>query len=959
MPDRRDSDVTPTPPGAIIGHYEILAELGRGGMGVLYRARDQKLGRVVALKRPYAPGIVQRQRFEREARAAAQLAHPHIVPIFEVLEQDGVPWIAMELVEGRSLRSLLELGEALPLAEILRHAEGLAGALQAAHARGILHRDVNPKNVMITPEGRALLTDFGLARVTRDSSSEADSTDTQENDVTRAGSVLGTPGYMSPEQALGRPADARSDLFCLGAIVYEMCTRTRAFSASDSGSALDAVLHHDPPAVALCRKDCPPELERIVRKLLSKDASDRYQNAGDVAADLRALRRQIEWEKYGSGGYSAGRSLERPRPLPRPQGRLLATGIALIAILGATAMFWPRTAEPGGSIDSVLIANIQNDSGNVDFNDTLREGLVATLGQSPHVRIVRDDLVDRALERMKIAKGSPLTIPVARELCQREGIRGLLAGRVRQSGGVYALAVQLLDPVTGSVKLVETEHFKDPGEVFSRVDALADRVRSRLGESMQSIEATSIPLEQATTPSFVALQLYSEGRRSARRGDFTSAIGLFQRATTEDPEFALAHAALGDAYSVTGSRAQAIERYEQARRTFGSISPRERAMISSYYYTAREDYDRAAQELRALIALDRNDLVAHHDLAHAYDAVGNRTAAIAELKECLRLAPSEDRLYGNLMLQFVATGEPDSAMKAYEQANASGISSPYLAWGLGLTEQARGNEMNARAAFAQLRAAGGSYGAYGRLFEDQTDILFGRWRDATARLTSDIEVFRQQNNRSLEITSRLLLARLKWLNRDTVGARGDLLELLAEKEGVLRANEIRAIGTLLARMGRTADARTALLRLQNADASALSSGFMRSCMNNLQGEIALAEGRTGDATLAFSTATTSYPQHASLVGIALVHERKREWKAAADAWRGVLGANGDILRFGFPADWPLARLERARALTQAGLVDEALEEYKALQDFWSGANGNAVAEQMRREAEALRRTARS
>ena len=172
---------------------------------------------------------------------------------------------------------------------------------------------------------------------------------------------------------------------------------------------------------------------------------------------------------------------------------------------------------------------------------------------------MRDDLVDRALERMKIPKGSPLTIPVARELCQREGIRGLLAGRVRRSGDVYSLAVQLLDPVTGSVKLVETEQFKDPGDVFSRVDSLADRVRARLGESMQSIEATSIPLEQATTPSFVALQLYSEGRRSARRGDFTSAIGLFQRATTEDPEFALAHAALGDAYSVTGARSQAIE----------------------------------------------------------------------------------------------------------------------------------------------------------------------------------------------------------------------------------------------------------------------------------------------------------------------------------------------------------------------------------------------------------------
>jgi Tfp pilus assembly protein PilF/TolB-like protein len=622
-------------------------------------------------------------------------------------------------------------------------------------------------------------------------------------------------------------------------------------------------------------------------------------------------------------------------------------------------MFWPRTAEPGGSIDSVLIANIQNDSGNLDFNDTLREGLVATLGQSPHVRIVRDDLVDRALERMKIAKGSPLTIPIARELCQREGIRGLLAGRVRQSGGVYSLAVQLLDPVTGSVKLVETEQFKDPGDVFSRVDSLADRVRARLGESMQSIEATSIPLEQATTPSFVALQLYSEGRRAARQGDFASAIGLFQRATVEDAEFALAHAALGDAYSITGLRDRALEYYRRALQTDRALSRRERAMISSYYHTAREDYDRAAQELRTLIALDRDDLIAHHDLAHAYDAIGDRPGAIAELRECLRLAPSEHRLYGNLMLQLVATGQLDAAMTAYAQANASGVRSPYLAWGLGLTELARGKEANARAAFAELRAAGGSYGPYGRLFESQTDILFGRWLEATEKLTIDIAVFRQNRNRSLEITSRLLLARLRWLNRDSASARRDLLALLAEKDGALRANELRVIGTILARMGEVADARGTLARLQNADASALSTGFILSCIRNLEGEIALAEGRTNEANLAFSTATASYPQHASLVGAALVSERRGDWSAAADAWQGVLDANGDILRFGFPADWPLARVGRARALTQAGRLDEALEEYRSVQEFWKGADGNAIANQLRREAEALRRSARS
>ena len=363
MPDDRAQDVTPAEPGTVIGHYQVLAELGRGGMGVLYRARDLKLDREVALKRPYpslVPDLAQRQRFEREARAAAQLAHPHIVPIFEVLEQDGVPWIAMELVHGRSLRSLLELGEPLPLPEVLRHAEAMAGALSAAHARGILHRDVNPKNIMVTTDGRALLTDFGLARVTRDRNPDSDTTETQENDVTRAGAVLGTPGYMSPEQALGRPVDPRSDLFCLGAVLYEMCTRERAFSASGSGNVLDAVLHHEPPPITRVRTDAPPELERIVRKLLSKDAEERYQDAADVVADVRALRRQVEWERYGSGR-------SQPAATQRPPGRrrLLATALAVVAVLAAWLVLRPTPARPiaFNERDWLLIADLGNDDG--------------------------------------------------------------------------------------------------------------------------------------------------------------------------------------------------------------------------------------------------------------------------------------------------------------------------------------------------------------------------------------------------------------------------------------------------------------------------------------------------------------------------------------------------------------------------------------------------------------------
>jgi tetratricopeptide (TPR) repeat protein/predicted Ser/Thr protein kinase len=952
MPDRRDSDVTPTPPGAIIGHYEILAELGRGGMGVLYRARDQRLGRVVALKRPYAPGVVQRQRFEREARAAAQLAHPHIVPIFEVLEQDGVPWIAMELVEGRSLRSLLDLGEALPLPEILRHAEGLAGALQAAHARGILHRDVNPKNVMITTEGRAVLTDFGLARVNRDSSADHDSTDTQENDVTRAGSVLGTPGYMSPEQALGRPADPRSDLFCLGAVLYEMCTRTRAFSASDTGSALDAVLNRDPPAVALCRKDCPPELERIVRKLLAKDASDRYQNAGDVSADLRALRRQIEWERYGSGayasgGYSGGRNASRSMERfarTRPRTRLLATGIALVAILGATAMLWPGKAEPGGPISSVLIGSIENGSAQPSFGDTLREGLVATLGQSPQIRIVRDDQVDRALERMKLAMGSPVTVLIGRELCQREGIRGLLSGRVRQSGETYALAVQLIDPLTGNVKLVETAQFKDPSDLFSRVDALAERVRARLGESMLSIEASSLPLEQATTPSFVALQLYSEGRRAARSGDFASAIALFSQATAEDADFALAHAELGHAHSALGHRSDAIRAYERALQGARATSRREQGLIAANYYRAREEYGLATNELRALVAFDRDDAVVHQELAQAYEAIGNREAGIRELRECIRLIPTDERSYGNLMLRLVVNGQAEESLATFEVARTRGIDSPYLSWGLGVAQQVLGREDEARAAFANLTAAGGPYSPYGRLYDARTDVLFGKWEDASQKLGTAVAIFRDQRNHSFEVTSRLLLARLRIVKSDIRAARHELESLLRENDLVIRANELRQIGTLLAQMGAVTQAKSVLARLRGSVDESTNSPFVRSCIANLEGEIALSENRDDEAFTSFAIARAAYPQYASMMGMAKVHQKRGQWSAAAEAWKEVIASSGDILRHGFPGDLPFARAERARMLMRSGLKDEASRELDLLRRFWSNADPQLVEE---------------
>lgn len=375
-----DGPSTLTGPVRRIAHYEILGELGRGGMGVVYRARDLNLGREVALKCP-SPTLgadpKSRRRFLREGKAASSLSHPHIVPVFEVFEVDGLPWLAMEIVEGESLRAALAGGHPLPVDDVIRHAEGLAGALEAAHARHVLHRDVNPRNVLVARDGRARLADFGLAKAFVPPE-ERSSASTQSSEGTESGAVVGTPGYMSPEQALGRPVDPRSDIFSLGTVLYEMCTGRPAFVASERGDVLDAILHVEPAPIARMNYEVPDELTRIVRKCLAKQPDERYQGCSDLLADLRALRRLRE----------SGQSLPRPvRPVRRVAVRLMLFVAALALGVAAAALYfrpWSRgallpigtprqvtsargwEAEPALAFDGGMVAYDSDESGNSD-----------------------------------------------------------------------------------------------------------------------------------------------------------------------------------------------------------------------------------------------------------------------------------------------------------------------------------------------------------------------------------------------------------------------------------------------------------------------------------------------------------------------------------------------------------------------------------------------------------------
>jgi Tol biopolymer transport system component/serine/threonine protein kinase len=377
----------PARAGEHVGDYEILDELGRGGMGVVYRARDRRLPREVALKSPWrhlAESRSHRARFLREARAASRLAHPGIVPILETFEHDGVPWIAMQLVDGVDLQSELATKGALPAKTVLRHTEEVATALQFAHERKVLHRDINPKNILITSDGRALLSDFGLARFLESEPPELAATTASSSwsDLTSRGVVLGTPRYMSPEQAMGRELDARSDIFSLGTVIYEMCTGSAAFDGSGPADLLDAILHREPVPVSRFTYEVPPELERIIRKAVAKDPDERYQNVGDLLVDVRALRREVEFKSYSDSHPGVAPPRWRRRA-PASTSAVLAVVVAAAAGSGwwmathRTAPFPDGTPvqvtsaaglerDPALSPDGGRVAYASDEAGNLD-----------------------------------------------------------------------------------------------------------------------------------------------------------------------------------------------------------------------------------------------------------------------------------------------------------------------------------------------------------------------------------------------------------------------------------------------------------------------------------------------------------------------------------------------------------------------------------------------------------------
>jgi eukaryotic-like serine/threonine-protein kinase len=931
----------------VIGPYELIDRLGSGGMGIVYRARDTRLQRDVAVKvlsESYigsgTPGHASHERFLREARAASSLNHPNICTIHDVGEHAGQPYLVMELLQGQTLRAALQ-GTPLPIDQVVDFGIQLARALEEAHAAGIIHRDIKPANIFIVRKQQGSqqikVLDFGLAKISHAFSSGSAGGDTSDSTgigetaagltLTTPGTTIGTLAYMSPEQARGQTLDVRSDLFSLGAVLYEMATGKLPFDGEVSADVLAALLTKEPVPLRKLNPSVPKELERIILKLLSKNKEQRYASAAELRVDLEKM----------TGRTSSRQTIPINASAAKSKTPLMIAGAALVVVALAAGGFylWHRHQASAPTIvatviherDSVILSDFTNQTGEPVFDTTLTQALEIQLEQSPFLTIVSQQHLRQSLQYLGKPSDAKITPEIAREIGIREGIKAIINGSISRLGNEYVVTLQAQSTANGDTIASEQAQAPDKEHVLTALDQATTAMRARLGESLSSIQKLDTPLGQATTSSLEAFRAYALGDVEHFQGrDIPEAEGHYKRAVELDPNFAMAWARLGVVYGNSGANGKALAYFQKAYDLSANVSERERLYLAGHYHqNVTGDLPKVIETLELATKTYPQNLDSWVNLGSAYTAIGDFQKSLTATDRAVALQSDDAIARENQVSTLVGLNEFDKAkdIAAHDLKTDISSSAEYRQYLVPLYFL-----LGDQAAMQQQIdwASGKSEEYLLTLAAAWMREVEGRYHDADALYQKAFDQAQQQ--KLPDVAAGFLLSKAQ--GKALAGMCKDVPAIVKQGLSVDKSKvNVRAAGLPAALCG---EAKLAMPLLEE-----LAKKYPQDTLTNTlilpQTRAAddLAHNRP-DQALHDLDAMGSYnliSQQEYLRGLAYLD--LHNGASAAEAFRKVVAAKGAIVSQGLQ-DFPQAQLGLARALAMQG--DKAGAK-KAYQDFFT------------------------
>lgn len=957
IPEQRDP-IHRVSAGERVLQYRILRPLGKGGMGEVFLAEDTILQRKVALKflsSDLAPDATARKLLLREARAAAGLDHPYICRIYEIGEAEGQQFIAMEYVEGTTIGKMLASGP-LPLDQALRLVVEIAEALESAHRQGTVHRDLKPANIMVSSSGHVKVMDFGLAkRVIPDQLDQPDRVETATL-LTQPGTITGTLAYMSPEQLRNDPVDARSDLFALGIIFYEILTATHPFQKESALGTASAILKDTPPPIEQYRGDIPRHLEDVLRRVLEKDRDQRYSSAREVLDEVAAVRSETQ-----TGAIAP---LDHLRALARRPALVLILGLLAAAgsWWGYRTLYSPQTVLAFRARDWILIADFENLTGDDVFNGSLYTALTVGIEQSKYVNVLPRSRVNETLRRMGRERPPIIDETLAREIAIREGIKGLLACSIARVGDTYSLTTRLLDPNSQLTALTEVSRAANKNEVLRALDDLAKRVRKKLGESLSGMAGPNLPLPKATTASLEALKLFAASR-FPKPGQ--KAEALLEEAVKLDPDFALAHADLGVDYYIDGERPLGEEHFQKALQLLDRLTLKEQLWIRAVVEDWRGNRDGAIGQYESFVAQYPDSSAGWYRLGWARMITDRSEPAIQAFRKVLEIDPKSWGAYINIASAHTGVGKYTEAVANYEKAFAlepDSLYGEYVNHEYGFTLIEMGEVARAEEAFHKMLLRDEPSKARALRSLALLRMYQGKYGEAIPHLKEAILINQALKATLSEFRNRMYLAR-------AYRANGNVAAFEAELHAAGHIHATTAIspefsfdlGKMYVRDGKLKEAGLVLQKAERAlsDTSAMSSVNLdtrrnRALVETLKGEEELAGSRPARATEILEVAYRLLPEPMIMESLAYAYWKLGNWEEAARDYQKLVEHPhlGDERQ----EDWIQAHYQLGRGFQQAGDDEKARQYYEKLLAIWKdGDRDLTAAVDARRQLTRLRR----